>query len=78
MKLNEYLDYMANLLQRKRNENDYVFRVSNPPRHQSKECIWDNPDLVTSVKELMVQEFEYFNFCHHCVGSEDDLLVAAP
>ena len=69
-----YLEYMDQILQRKRIETQYVHRTSNSsPRNKAIECLWKNQDLADRVLKIL-QTYDYYSWCSKCLGSEDDLL----
>jgi hypothetical protein len=72
--IHPYLDYMGQLLERKRLETDYIHRSTNMPRDKTTECIWELPDLQDQVRRLL-RRLDYYRFCAKCMGSKDDLLA---
>ena len=72
--IHPYLDYIGQFLERKRIENDYISRATNPTRNKTTECIWKRTDLHRPVRHLL-RRLDYYRFCDKCVGSEDDLLI---
>ena len=72
-----YLDYIGQFLERKRIENDYISRATNPTRNKTTECIWTRTDLHRQVRQLLTR-LDYYRFCATCMGSEDDLLLEGP
>jgi hypothetical protein len=72
-----YLNYMSERLQRKRIESTYVHRDTNRPRNKSLECIWNEPDVATQVRDIMLQKYELYGWCEECMGSKDYLLADA-
>jgi hypothetical protein len=71
-----YLEFMSKRLQRKRiNDSTYFHRTTNKPRNKDLECIWNEPDVVTQVRDIMLQNYDFYGFCDECMGSKDDLLA---
>jgi hypothetical protein len=72
-----YLEYMSERLQSKRIESTYVHRDSNKPHDKDGECIWNDPDVADQVRNILLDEYDYYAWCEECLGSQDDLLVNA-
>jgi hypothetical protein len=72
-----YLEYMSERLQRKRIESNYVHRITNKAHNKISECIWNKPDVATQVRDILVQEYDFYGWCRECLGSKDDLLANA-
>jgi hypothetical protein len=55
-----YLEYMSERLQRKRIDSSvYVHRDTNMPRNNKYlECIWNEPDVATQVRGIMLQNYD--------------------
>mmetsp|Transcript_793 Transcript_793/g.1502 ORF Transcript_793/g.1502 Transcript_793/m.1502 type:complete len:332 (-) Transcript_793:22-1017(-) len=69
-----YRDYMGNILQRKRIESTYFHRPTNQNRNKSKECIWSaGEEFQSRTRQLMIQKYEYYQFCDECMGTENEL-----
>ena len=75
---NHYIEWIGERLQKKRVETDYVFRSTNRHRNKTNECIWKDPDLMQQIESLMLDKYEYYNFCGRCVGSENDIFHSSP
>lgn len=72
--IDPYIDYMGTILQRKRIESDYFHRASNKPRHKEQECLWNqSDDFKERVKQAMMKQYPYYEFCDKCMGSTDEL-----
>ena len=72
--VNNYLDYMGNILQRKRIESEYIHRATNAPRHKDRECVWNQSDQWKAhLKRILRHNYEYWAFCDECMGSDDEL-----
>jgi len=72
--VHRYLDYMGNILQRKRIESEYFHRDMNRKRDMDKECIWKaGPEFQDKVRSIMLQKYEWYNFCDRCIGSDQEL-----
>lgn len=69
-----YINYMSTKLQRKRFEAKYVHRSTNTPRDKDRECLWKDHDLMDRVRKILVKNYDYYQFCEFCMGSENDLL----
>jgi len=54
---------------------EYIFRPTNKPRSRENECIWKNEALMGEVKNYLIENFDYYNYCHRCIGTQDDLFV---
>lgn len=70
-----YLHYMDRFLERKRIESNYVHRDSNEPRHKDKECVWKNQSVADRVRGIL-KEYDYYQWCQQCIGTENDLLTS--
>lgn len=71
-----YLDYMGNILQKKRiYGGEFANRSVNRPRDKSKECIWSdaNAEVRQQVVQILRKNYEYHAWCAECMGSELDL-----
>jgi len=71
--IDEYTEYMAYKLQKKKFPVEYIFRPSNAPRSVENECIWSNNTAVSFAKRYL-GDMEYYKYCASCLGSERDLL----
>lgn len=72
--VDSYVGYMSQLLQPKRIQSNYVHRASNKPRHEQDECIWQNPNVASQVKQILLEGFNgYYKFCDQCMGSDQEL-----
>jgi hypothetical protein len=72
-KTDDYIEYMESRLQRKRVQSQYLFRATNRKRAKDEECIWERPKLLKQLREYLMEEFDYYRFCDHCIGSKQDL-----
>jgi hypothetical protein len=70
-----YVEYMDQILQRKRIEVDYVFRATNRDRKKNNECIWTNSEVANRTLAILLQSYDYYRWCDQCLGSENDLLL---
>ena len=68
-----YLEYMDQLLQKKRIPRKYIHRTTNDHRNREKECIWKNQTLADNVLEILLSH-DYYRWCNQCIGSDNDLL----
>ena len=66
---------MSTKLQRKRVENEYVHRETNLPRNKTDECLLQQPDVAAKVRDILLTEFEYYNFCDTCMSSPETNLL---
>jgi len=76
-KINDYIEYMGETLQKKRIQGEYFDITSNKwERHKETECIWEeaNKDFRKLVEFMIINHHEYFRYCKDCIGSENDLL----
>ena len=72
----KYIDFMSNILQRKRIETDYFHVESNKPRNKTNECIWDaSEDFQKKVQSVLLEKYAYYRFCDDCMTSEDKLPI---
>ena len=71
-----YVQYMSERLQRKRLESDRVDQPTNLPRNPSEECLNDMDDTYREkVVRVLRQDYQYYQFCHLCMGSSDELTL---
>ena len=71
----EYLEYMSSKLQKRRFESSpYIRREANKPRDKENDCIWYRPNLMKKARRYLLENFEYYQFCNTCLGSENDLV----
>ena len=71
-----YFDLMDKVLQRKRNEGKFRFRATNQPRRKKSECLLNaTPAVQKQVRDYLIEHYDYYRFCDHCLGSEDDLFT---
>ena len=76
--VSRYVRYMADRLQRKRVESKYVHRASNPPRNRSAECLWQqSAEFQEAVRQQLREIYPYYQFCHQCMGSNQELPLAS-
>jgi len=75
----EYTALMEGHLTQRRYKLEYAFRSNNmiAPRKKKEECLWNNPDLLKTVNSYLQRTSDYHEFCNKCMGSHDDLFVAA-
>jgi len=72
----DYIQYMSTRLQRKRIPPEpYVHVATNRDREKRQECIWKSPALQDELRTFLIENVEYYNFCHSCIGSKDDILA---
>jgi hypothetical protein len=71
-----YLDYISTKLERKRIESDYVHRDTNHIRNREMECIWNDATIANRVRDILMENYDYYNFCEQCLGSDHDLLAS--
>jgi len=75
-----YLEYMGERLQKKEVSSQYVQRDSNIPRKKEEECLAmrENYTYKVRVVQYLTRETEhfkdYFEFCRDCIHSEDELV----
>jgi hypothetical protein len=72
---NDYIEYMGQFLQERRNPVDYFHRPTNKKRNKKEECIWKDPKLMDDVSNILKRKYDYFKFCDECLGSMNDLLI---
>lgn len=72
-----YVTYMSQGLQPRRIQVPHVHRTSNERRNKTGECIWkpENAAVATTVKQILLKKYPYYDFCDRCMGSENDLLT---
>lgn len=71
-----YVEYMGSILQRKRVESTYVHRDTNLPRDKDSECVWKkDAEFQDHLRKIMKKLFAYYNFCGHCMGSDNELAL---
>mmetsp|Transcript_23048 Transcript_23048/g.46025 ORF Transcript_23048/g.46025 Transcript_23048/m.46025 type:complete len:375 (-) Transcript_23048:133-1257(-) len=78
-KIDSYIEYMGERLQKKRIQGEYFDVTSNKfTRHKETECIWEkaNEGVRKRVEEMIFYHIsgKYFKYCKDCIGSENDLL----
>lgn len=73
--VNEYVLYMESILQKKQLPARYVFKATNRPHIREEECIWRNHSIRHQVQRFLLSSFEYYKYCHECIGSSKDLLA---
>jgi hypothetical protein len=76
VRTSEYMDWIGKRLQKRRIEADYAFRASNRKRHKEQECVWDRPDVQQVITNHLIANYDYYNFCDQCLGSEHDLFAS--
>ena len=69
-----YIEYMEDILQKKRIGGEFEHRSTNTKRNKSNECIWseENENVREQVRDVM-QEMEYFSWCTECLDSDRNL-----
>jgi len=70
-----YVKYMSTKLQRKRIENQYVHRETNLPRNKTSECLSRRPKTAAKVRDVLITQFDYYNFCDSCMSSPETNLL---
>jgi len=40
---------------------------------KKRECLWDAHKLREAVRQVLIANYDYYGFCHECMGSSDDL-----
>jgi len=76
-KIDDYIEYMGETLQKRRIQGEYFDITSNKfERHKETECIWEkvNEGVRRKLEEMIINHHEYFKYCKNCIGSENDLL----
>jgi len=87
-KIDSYIEYMGERLQKKRIQGEYFDVTSNKfTRHKETECIWKkaNEGVRIRLEEIIFNHTstyvgpkqvlsKYFKYCKYCIGSENDLL----
>jgi hypothetical protein len=63
-----YVEYMSNILQRKRIELEYFHRDTNKSRG-----IWNAGEDFQGRLRSELMEFEYYKLCDECMGLDDEL-----
>ena len=76
--IDPYVKYLSNFLQKRRFTAGYIHRATNAPRDKSNECLRKNATLMKTVKDNLIENYEYYKFCDSCIGSPDDLLLEQP
>jgi hypothetical protein len=71
-----YIGYMSTKLQRKWIESDYIHRDTNQPRNKTNECIWKEPDIENTVRDIMLKNYDLYRFCNQCMHTDQDLFSA--
>jgi len=75
----DYLDHMAERLQRKSFSAEYIHRGRMLPRSRNDECVWKkNATYQEQLRHHLQHETDfkdYFNFCETCMVSENNLLL---
>jgi len=77
-RMNEYMEWIGEKLERKKIEGEYTFRASNKPRNASQECIWKHIKVQEIIKSYLIESYDYYAFCNECIGSDDDVLSSLP
>ena len=44
---------------------------------KKRECLWDAHELREAVRQHLIAKYDYYGFCHECIGSSDDLFAQA-
>ena len=72
-----YSALIGNVLQRRKKEAEYVVWATNRPRNKKSECILNaNQTVQEQVRTFLRGKHDYYQFCHLCMGSKDDLFRA--
>jgi hypothetical protein len=75
-KQSQYIQYMDQRLQRRRVTGDYVYRASDRTREKEPECLLKaSPQLQDRVRTILLEKYDYYQFCDQCTGSDMDLLA---
>lgn len=79
--IGSYIDYMGQRLESRRIPAKYVHRESNgaggarDAASKRHECLGWYPDVADQVQELLLEKYDYYQWCDECLGlSESDLL----
>lgn len=68
-----YVNFMGTILQPRRTQVPYTHHGLSP-RDESKECIWNQPQVYKNeVLRVMQEKTDYYTFCSKCMGSKDEL-----
>mmetsp|Transcript_38637 Transcript_38637/g.56796 ORF Transcript_38637/g.56796 Transcript_38637/m.56796 type:complete len:354 (-) Transcript_38637:1177-2238(-) len=77
----EYFQLMKTRgLQHKRRRANYVFRSTNIKREKKKECLASlnvTSNLRKQVEIFLIQNNDYYKFCHECMDTKNDLFKHA-
>eukprot|EP00588_Corethron_pennatum_P025463 CAMPEP_0194323734 /NCGR_PEP_ID=MMETSP0171-20130528/25927_1 /TAXON_ID=218684 /ORGANISM="Corethron pennatum, Strain L29A3" /LENGTH=334 /DNA_ID=CAMNT_0039082445 /DNA_START=124 /DNA_END=1128 /DNA_ORIENTATION=- len=75
----DYLDHMAERLQRKSFSTEYIHRGPTLPRSKNGECVWkQNGKYHERLQDHLKNKTDfkyYFKFCDECMVSENNLLL---
>mmetsp|Transcript_3234 Transcript_3234/g.4262 ORF Transcript_3234/g.4262 Transcript_3234/m.4262 type:complete len:324 (+) Transcript_3234:140-1111(+) len=69
----KYLEFMDGKVENRNIPIEYPNRQSNAPRDKEKECIWSDPATKDFVWSYLLETYDYYDFCHRCMHSENDL-----
>jgi hypothetical protein len=69
-----YIEYMGSLLQTRRFVTPYIHKDTNIKRNETEECIHHNDTLKEQVELYLVKHVPIFQFCHQCMGTNNDIL----
>lgn len=74
----EYIGYMDERLQRRKVTMDYVHRLTDRPRNKQAECLLKDSykQLKAFLHKLLVENYDYYQFCDQCMGSENDMFAS--
>jgi hypothetical protein len=73
-----YMEFMGNVLQPRRNTEDFVIRESNRPRDKESECLPKAPfKFQQGVVNYLLEKYHYYQFCNSCIGTEWDKFASA-
>lgn len=72
-RVSDYVSYMGDKMDQRRIQPDYIHRPSNMDRDKEHECLWHDSSLQLKVTEFLLATYEYYEFCHECMGSKNEL-----
>lgn len=91
--MDRYISYMSHRLESKRISANYVARGSDNEIQgldddndyddeyddkQQQECLRQNLPIANQVRQILLDNYEYFRWCHECLESDHDLLAKQP
>ncbi len=74
--LDAYVSYMSHRLQSKRMPAEYVLRGSSELEDQEEDnttqqdCLKQSPHIAYQVRQLLLENYEYYRWCNDCLGSD--------